>query len=93
MAKFHPGIVPFAARFSLTAKDAKRLVQAVQLAVKAQEQEHNTGKDSTRECNALDRLAARLGFKQVDWSPGLYPRLSRDGQQWLSTGDLCDFLE
>lgn len=63
------GIHPFA---------GEDLVYLADQAAKAQEVEHNTGRSAKWATDKFDREATKLGLG-VDWSPGLFPVLIKDG--------------
>jgi len=64
----------FAERFDITVTQAESLRHLVDLAAKAQEDEHSDPvADHARiACDTADGFAAILGLR-LDWNPGIYP--------------------
>lgn len=75
-----PVVRTFADRHKITPSQVKRLVAMADIAAEAQTDWHNGGPESIMKlhCGKFEEYANRLGFT-VDWNPGLYPLLKKDG--------------
>jgi len=69
---------PFARNMGIDPQQLRNLCRLADIAAIDQEEQHNTGKDSSASIAKLEAYAVALGFS-VRW-PGLYPVLHRDGQ-------------
>lgn len=80
-------IEAFAARKGLTPRQARELRRLVNKAADAMTEEHNSGKNSDAETNAVDAFAKKHNLK-VDWNPGLYPNFAnKDQTDWEGLPD------
>ena len=70
----------FCKETGLTERNARKLIKLAEKAAKEQTKEHNKEKHKAKEAtDAVDAHAKVCGIT-LDWSPGLYPVVLKDGR-------------
>jgi hypothetical protein len=74
-------LVRFAENLGITIREAAHLRLLCESAADAQVKEHNDGTPAEHHINYANSYAKRLGLL-LDWNPGLYPHVVKDGQSY-----------